>query len=62
MRPGMLLLVIAIALPHQAALAPIPAQRIAPLLHDGLNDLDLVVALARRLSARVQRLQDVVRS
>jgi hypothetical protein len=61
MRLRMLLLVIAITLPHQAALTAGPAQRIAPLLHDRLDNLDLI-ALPGSLGSRMQRLQNVVRA
>jgi hypothetical protein len=61
MQLGMLPLVIAITLPHQAALTTGPAQRIAPLLHDRLDDLDLI-ALSGRLGSRMQRLQNVARA
>lgn len=61
MRFSMLLFVMAITLPHQAALTPIPAQRIAPLPHDRLHDFDSNIALTG-LGSRVQGLQDVVRA
>jgi hypothetical protein len=61
MRLRVLFLIVAITLPHQAPITPVPAQGITPLLHDRLHDLDLI-ALARRLVSSMQRLHDMVRA